>query len=323
MTAVDAVWLLPPGAALVAGGAGVIDRRVPVRVRAAYRVAVVLVGIGATVALVFAWLVPDLAWNVDVALKITLGGIALACLWLEHRRAREGRPVTGKWKALVAAGLATAAVAAYASVPWSHFGGYHVHEQFHYYLGGKYTRELGYERLYACTVVAEDELGTQAGAGYTAGQTLDLAAELREPSATVRDMATGGMVAARSFLEDKARCKSHFSAARWAAFREDVLFFRRDNNSKSFWFHILSDHGFNPPPVWTILGHAFAEIHPASKHTLQSLALIDVACLAGTFGVIAWGFGGRASAVAIVFWGCQAMAPFNWTGGAFLRDDWV
>jgi hypothetical protein len=322
MSAVDALWLLPPGAALAAGAAGVLDRLVPAGARPVYRASVVLVGIGALIALVVASLLPDLAWNVDIPLKITLAGVTIACLWLERSRARAQRPVPGKWKAAVAAGLATAAVAAYATVPWSDFDGYHLHEQFHYYLGAKYAKELGYERLYACTVVAEDDLGTQAGAGFTAGTTLDLAGEVRARSATVRDLATNSVVTTTSILEDKARCTSHFSAVRWAAFRDDVLFFRRDC-TRGYWFRILGDHGFNPTPVWTILGHAFAELHPASKRTQQGLALIDVACLAGAFGMIAWGFGLRASAVAIVFWGCQAMSPFYWTGGALLRDDWL
>ena len=28
-------------------------------------------------------------------------------------------------------------------------------------------------------------------------------------------------------------------------------------------------------------------------------------------------------AVATVFWGCNAPANFYWTGGAFLRQDWI
>jgi hypothetical protein len=35
----------------------------------------------------------------------------------------------------------------------------HRHEFFHYYMGSKYARGLGYTRLYECTAVAEIELG--------------------------------------------------------------------------------------------------------------------------------------------------------------------
>ena len=44
---------------------------------------------------------------------------------------------------------------------------YHRHEFFHYYMGSKYFRGLGYTRIYECTAVAEVELGratTFAGA---------------------------------------------------------------------------------------------------------------------------------------------------------------
>ena len=36
-----------------------------------------------------------------------------------------------------------------------------------------------------------------------------------------------------------------------------------------------------------------------------------------------WAFGWRVMAVATVFWGCNAPANFYWTGGAFLRQDWI
>src|SRR5205085_11449919 len=36
---------------------------------------------------------------------------------------------------------------------------YHRHEFFHYYLGSKYDRELGYERHYQCVTVAQADSG--------------------------------------------------------------------------------------------------------------------------------------------------------------------
>ncbi len=83
------------------------------------------------------------------------------------------------------------------------------------------------------------------------------------------------------------------------------------------------DHGYNPPPVWTILGSFLSNLHPASMRYLQFLASIDILYLFGAFGMLWWAFGWRVFAVAAIFWGCQASAPFYWTGGAFLRQDWV
>ena len=81
------------------------------------------------------------------------------------------------------------------------------------------------------------------------------------------------------------------------------------------------DHGFNPPPVWTILGRGFAELHGATTGYLQLLAGLDLVYLAGMLGALAWVFGWRVFAVGAIFWGCQSSAPFYWTGGAFLRQD--
>jgi hypothetical protein len=41
------------------------------------------------------------------------------------------------------------------------------------------------------------------------------------------------------------------------------------------------------------------------------------------WGMVAWAFGWRATCVALVYWGTNHPANFSWTGGAFLRDDWL
>jgi hypothetical protein len=38
---------------------------------------------------------------------------------------------------------------------------------------------------------------------------------------------------------------------------------------------------------------------------------------------LAWGFGWRIAGVGALFWGTQAASEFFWTGGAFLRQDWL
>ena len=83
---------------------------------------------------------------------------------------------------------------------------YHRHEFFHYYLGSKYVRELGYARLYECTAMAEVELGRQRrGARARAAR-----------SRTTADHA--GHAATCS--TDPEQCKSHFTPERWEAFKK-------------------------------------------------------------------------------------------------------
>jgi hypothetical protein len=83
------------------------------------------------------------------------------------------------------------------------------------------------------------------------------------------------------------------------------------------------DHGYNPPPTWALLGRFFADLHPADVATMKALSAIDPALFAVTFGMIAWAFGWRVMCVGVVFWGLNDAAPFYWTGGAFLRQDWL
>ena len=84
-----------------------------------------------------------------------------------------------------------------------------------------------------------------------------------------------------------------------------------------------NDHGFNPSPVWILAGHALASAVPPSHHWLGVLALIDALLLAAMFALLGWAFGWRVTALAAVFFGTQAAAEMAWTGGAFLRMDWL
>jgi hypothetical protein len=117
-------------------------------------------------------------------------------------------------------------------------------------------------------------------------------------------------------------CKDRFTAANWEAFKEDVKFFRNSANLQ-YWNDMQKDHGYNPPPVWTLMGHFWAKLHPATDGYLIFLALFDIFLFTGLFAAIYWAFGWRVFSVAAIFWGCQLPAEYFWTGGAFLRQDWL
>src|SRR5262249_43320345 len=117
-------------------------------------------------------------------------------------------------------------------------------------------------------------------------------------------------------------CKSHFSPERWEQYKRDVVFFRTASD-KQYWEDMQKDHGYNPPPVWTVAGSFWANLHDASTRYLPFLASFDIVYLFGTFVALWWAFGWRVCCVAAIFWGTQSSAPFYWTGGAFLRQDWL
>ena len=67
------------------------------------------------------------------------------------------RKVWAKGIALALAVMSIGAYFRYGDFGFQNF--YHRHEFFHYYLGSKYDRELGYERLYECVAVAQADSG--------------------------------------------------------------------------------------------------------------------------------------------------------------------
>jgi len=185
---------------------------------------------------------------------------------------------------------------------------YHRHEFYHYYLGSKYSHALGYTRLYECTMIAEVENGR--GDQVRKGEIRDLTVNLIRP------------VTETYVFKDPGECKKRFSPEEWEAFKKDVSWFESTARG-GYWENMQKDHGYNPPPVWTATGKLFASLGSAGDHFFKALSLLDVLLQAGTLLMLGWAFGPRVMAVASVFWGTNAPANFYWTGGAFLRQDWV
>jgi hypothetical protein len=183
---------------------------------------------------------------------------------------------------------------------------YHRWEFFHYFVGSKYDRELGYERLYKCAAVAQADSG-----------------QINEVRARkLRDLSIDVLAPAQTALDDAADCRDRFTTERWDSFKEDVKFFRNQSGLQ-YWNDMQKDHGYNPPPVWTVLGHFWSSRHVADDGYIKFLACFDLAFWIGLFTAIWWAFGWRVFCVAAIFWGCQLPAEYFWTGGAFMRHDWI
>jgi hypothetical protein len=185
---------------------------------------------------------------------------------------------------------------------------YHRHEFYHYYLGSKYSKEIGYLKLYECSLIAEIELGR--GAQVKKRDFRDLRVNMIKP------------VEASYIVTDPSQCKKSFTTDRWEAFKKDVDWFYR-SSAGSYWEGMQKDHGYNPPPVWTMTGKFFGSFGAADDGYFKALAFIDIFFHLGCVVMFGWAFGWRAMAVATVFWACNAPANFYWTGGAFLRQDWI
>ncbi|HEY6077337.1 MAG TPA: hypothetical protein VIW29_00945, partial [Polyangiaceae bacterium] len=161
--------------------------------------------------------------------------------------------------------------------------------------------------LYECTAIAEIELGR--GANVRKRDIRDLRVNLIKP------------IIDTEVVKDPKHCTDHFSKERWEAFKKDVDWFYK-SAAGSYWENMIKDHGYNPPPVWTMTGKFFANMGVADDGFFKWLASIDIMLHMGAVALMVWAFGWRTTAIGVVFWGCNKAADFYWTGGAFLRQDW-
>lgn len=237
--------------------------------------------------------------------------IAAAVLWVVawgYQLTRQGRPAHKQLlrdRLLVV--LGASAFFGYFNFGHLHFHNFvHVWDTYHYYMGAKYFPELGYENLYDCAAVVDSENGR-----------LD---QLKRRNFT--DLRTNIIVKPDAVLANPDACKSRFTPERWAAFTKDVNTFRGFVN-ETRWKEIHLDHGYNATPVWTLAGIALTNTGPASMEQLTRLNLADPLYLALTLLIIWWAFGPRAFAIAALVLGTNFPNRFYWTGGAFLRHDWL
>jgi hypothetical protein len=237
---------------------------------------------------------------------IAAGGFALL-LW-SWWLVRRGRPQA--WRRTRDTLLGALALAAFAG--WFNFGLFHYrtfvhhHEFFHYFLGSKYFDEVGYTRLYRCVAVADLHDGRAAAV----------------KARWVRDLETNVAVEGATLLLDATKCTAAFTPERWQAFRDDVRWFREHVNDEK-WRELAMDHGYNASPLWTLVGGWLANLGPASDKLVGALASVDVVLIVAMWGCVCWAFGWRALCVAMVWWGTNYPARYTWTGGAFLRTDWL
>ena len=244
-------------------------------------------------------------WNNDSSARWELILALLGLLVLLWRRFRPRQHPLLQDRLLFSLGVI-------ALLTYFNFGAFHfpkfIHdwEWTHYYLGAKYFEELDYDKLYECIAVADSEAG--------------LAKQVAARKLT--NLRTNVLESTAEILAHPERCKAEFSAARWQNFEHDVGFFR-DRQTSSRWEDLQTDHGYNATPVWNIAGSLLANTGAASRTQLYLLALLDPLYLLALVGLVVWAFGWRPAAIALLVLATQFPARFYWTGGSFLRWDWL
>lgn len=175
-------------------------------------------------------------------------------------------------------------------------------EFYHYYLGAKYLPELGYHGLYECTAAVDRQDG------------LDLRGQV------LRDLRDDSLAPIEARGASLTACRAAFTEQRWAAFSQDVRFFRQAL-SPAEWQALRRDHGFNGSPTWVLAGGVLAAA-PASWPRLQGLALLDFALIVASLLLVGGSFGLEAACLAAGTFGLSSLGVYTWTGGGFLRYDW-
>jgi hypothetical protein len=246
--------------------------------------------------------------GIEVAVALLGAALLLADLLL-RRLGRPGR--LARLRDALLAGAGVVAALCWWSWPLTQperdlraLGWMHFTDSFHYYMGPKYFRELGYVHLYECAALAEQQLGAGPAVARRA----------------FRDLASNELVAGRKLLVEARACPERFTPERWQLFVGDVDWFRQ---SGPWWEATLQDWGYNATPAWNLLGSLLAGSGPVSERRLAWLTLLDVPVLLGTWALVAWAFGWRTLCVALVFFGTHPPNGYPWTGGSILRHEWL
>ena len=244
-------------------------------------------------------------------LSLVRSGIALAGfgvfgwgVWL-RRRGQADRAYTARVALLSL--LAVASFAGYYNFfGATHPGGFKGADVFHYYMGSKYAREIGYFELYHCTLAAliEDRRHDPADVPDVRGQH-SLRLQSREAT-----------------LHGVRKCPERFEPSRWREFKADAAFFRQRILGRS-WTHLLVDHGYNPTPVWSFVGGLFSKNVAAEVGSFEALITVDRVLAVMMAALIAWAFGIEAACLAALVWGASPLWSYNWIGDAFLRNSWL
>ncbi|HVR62594.1 MAG TPA: hypothetical protein VMU50_11870 [Polyangia bacterium] len=250
-------------------------------------------------------------WNNEVSARfeMILAGLGAALIgwgvWLK----KKGTPDLHKKlrdRLLIVAGVL--GFGAYWNFGSGHFGNYiHIWDTYHYYIGSKYFKEMSYDRLYDCVAIADAE---------------DPALRRRVELRKMMNLRTNFIEPTTEVLAHPERCKEHFTPERWEALKRDLVFFRNRHGVKR-WEEAQTDHGFNATPVWNIVGSALANTAPASFGQIVALLLLDPAFALGMTAMIWWAFGWRTLCVAMLVFGTNFPSRFYWTGGSYLRWDWL
>ena len=179
----------------------------------------------------------------------------------------------------------------------------HQWEQFHFYLGAKYQREVGWFNLYKAVILADRETVNVLGG-----------------MPTTRELKTFEQVPLDVALQDAAEVRSRFSDEQWQAFKTDWATMSRLWPIN--WTQIMNDHGNSNSPAWAIFAAPLAKLIPLSARNQALIGWFDMMLMLGLWLAVWQCFGHRAASVGLFIWAAPPII-FDYLSGSFLRWDWL
>jgi len=180
------------------------------------------------------------------------------------------------------------------------------HDFYHYYIGSKYFRELGYFDLYECSAVADQQRR-----------------KALRPDWKIRDLRTYRYRTISSLADRPRYCQELFSAERWRSFGRDIEVLSGWLSPKG-WNTALKDKGYNATPVWTMVAARFSNLVPLeSAAGVFWLLSFDWVFSLAIFVGVGLAYGWRPALLVAVFFGLNSLSATGFVKGSFSRLDWL
>lgn len=180
----------------------------------------------------------------------------------------------------------------------------HQHEQFHFYIGAKYQKEVGWFDLYTATIMADREtVNVMGGVQKT------------------RDNRTFEEIPVEQALAEAPRIRARFTDERWESFKADWVAMAKAWPWMN-WQGVMNDHGNSNSPAWSIIASPIASMVPLTPQSQSLLGCIDLLLMLALFIIVYETFGFRLASVALFMWACVPVV-FDYLAGSFLRWDWL
>ncbi|MBX2804029.1 MAG: hypothetical protein KTR31_40510 [Myxococcales bacterium] len=254
------------------------------------------------------FLLPSIGRNDSHFWRMVLAAVGVGMVgvaWLVQRAGRPERAVMGL--RLVLAVLCTVGWFNYFQFSGKVIGGINDYtDTAYYYTNSKYLEELSYDGLYATAMLCDHERGAPRTAQLV--QYRDLRDYELKPVAV-------GMEHGRKLKAEA------FTPERWDAYCHDVTYFLDRLSKKALTTNFFVDHGYNPPPTWTVVGGNLATLFPVEN--LKAACTVDVLFVVAMFGCIVWAFGIEVMLFGMLFYVVTFSGRWPILGQAILRFDWV